>query len=163
MNGLCWGPAYYVLGNILFCNEIKPKQRIILYCLGELGTVVTICGSIWESVLTNTLTTHWLGYSSVNVLCMAVALFVFAKYELSRIPCKEKCRNMIGVLSKYTFCIYLVHSWVLASFLPQVLKISVYRWDAWMSIPIITFIVFICSLVISAIVNQIPILKRYIA
>ena len=163
LTGLTYIPAYYVLGYVLFHDDIKPQYRKALYLMGILGTIITICCSIWESVLTDTLVTYWLSYSSVNVLCMTVGLFVFAKYELSRISCSQTFASVVGYLAKYTFCIYLIHSWVLDSFLPNVVGISANSWDAWFFIPAITLFVFVMSLLISSIVNQIPVLNRYIA
>lgn len=162
MTALMWIPAYYVLGFALSHYEIKPKHRMALYLMGLLGTAVTICFTIWESILQESLVSYWLSYRSVNVLLVTAGMFVFAKYELARIPCREKFEKLIEQISKCTFCVYLIHSYVLDSFLVNVVGISANSWNALISVPTVVLLVFAVSLLISFIVNQIPVLNRYI-
>lgn len=153
--------GYYVLGYVL--SHYQIKNRNYLYILGVIGGIITAGFTIAKSINIGTADFKWFNYLSVNVLCEAVALFVFAKYEMSKIKVSEKVRKTIIKISKYTFGIYLIHTFVLDILLPDVFGISAYSFSAIISIPIITMAVFIVSLIISFGVNHIPILCRYIA
>lgn len=152
--------GYYVLGYVLSHCQIKKKKFI--YVLGIAGGLITAGFTIIKSINAEIASFEWFNYLSVNVLCEAVALFLFARYEMSKIKVSEKISKIIVKISKYTFGIYLTHTFVLDILFPKVLGISANSCCAIFSIPIITTSVFIVSLIISFGVNHIPILSRYI-
>lgn len=157
LTGLTWLPAYFVLGYALFHYDMQPRHRWVLYCTGLLGTAATV----WSSLRANSLIEYWLDYRSVNVLFMTVGLFVFAKYGCARFSLCPALERAISRVAELTFCAFLVHSWVLDTFLLD-RGVTAYCASAWISIPVIVLLVFVISLCIAFVAKKIPVLTRYI-
>lgn len=161
LSEMTWLPAYFVLGYALFHYDIKPKYRRVLYCHGLLGAAATVCGTVWSSLRANALIQYWFSYRSVNVLFMTVGMFVFAKYECSKISLCPALERALSRVAELTFCVFLVHSWVLDTFLLD-MGITAYCAPAWISIPVIVLLAFVISLCIAFGAKKIPVLNRYI-
>ena len=88
------------------------------------------------------------------MLCEAVAVFVFFRERLN-FPVR-----FMRALSQYSFWAYLVHIAVID--LLAKLGLDSLAFSPVISIPVISVIVFVISFTISAILNHIPVLKKYI-
>ena len=152
---ICFGyTSYFVLGYYLNKKDISKKNRIIIYILGIVGAVSTILlmkASINDA---GEATGKYYSNFSLNILLEAIAVFVFAKYNF-------KTNKFVKEVSKYSFGIYLVHAMILNELYTK-FNITTCSFYPLVSVPIITIAVFIVSTIISAIINQIPILKKYI-
>ena len=94
------------------------------------------------------------GNFAVNTLLESVAVFVFFKAIFNR-PSK-----IIRTLSQYSFGMYLVHDAVISSL--GKLGLNSLTFSPIVSIPVISVIVFVISFAISAVLNRVPVLRKYI-
>ncbi len=84
----------------------------------------------------------------------AVMVFVFFRAKFSRYS------RIIRALSQYSFGAYLVHDAVIM--LVGKLGLNPLTFSPAVSIPVISVIVFVISFAVSAVLNHIPVLKKYI-
>ena len=154
--------GYYLLGYVLGHYEVKKSIRIVIYFLGIVGVITTIVMTIFSSIRMGEADFSWYSYLSVNVLFESAAIFLLFK----NVKMFEKLPNFwklwIESISRYTFGVYLLHSWVLDTLLPNVFGLSASGWPAIISVPTITLLVFVISTIISGIIHQIPVLNRYV-
>lgn len=150
--------GYFILGHYLNKNELSKKTRIIIYILGLLGFAFTIGMDSWVALRTNKPCEHYYGYLTVNVLFEALAIFTWFKYSNFN---KEKINKIVIKLSKYSFGAYLVHALILEQ-LSIRFGIDTLSYNPIVSVLLITLIVSVISFIISAIINHIPYLKKYI-
>lgn len=92
-----------LLGHWLHSQEQTPKQRRWLYAAGLLCAAVTGPLTIWVSQRTGWQNSLFCDIAAPNNLCTAAALFVFAKYHLTKLP------RAVDALAKLSFGIYLSH------------------------------------------------------
>ena len=138
---------YFMLGYYLSKAPISKKTEIIIYILGTCGFFCAVKFSNFYDF-------------SISVLFESIGVFVFAKNHISFAK-YERLKKIISKLSKYSFGIYLMH----ALFIEQIeflFGINTLSFNPLISVPIITAAVFIISLVLSAFLNSIPVLKKYI-
>ena len=153
--------GYFILGYYLKNTRISRKAEKIIYFLGLFGMAATILGTIAVSHSkgkTNTLLYTDFG---LNVLLMAVAVFVFGKMRFSKIKLTDRSKAVIGKLSKYSFGIYLVHYFVM-DMLKNCLHFTTLSFNAVLSVPVLFLLISGISLLISAVINRIPFLNKYI-
>ena len=132
--------GYFLLGCVLDRSNISPVLERCIYAAGFIGLCIS-------SVLPS-------GRISVNMLCESAAVFVFFRKHFSRSV------KAVRLLARYSFGAYLVHVAVLNAavrYLPF-LKVN----PVW-GIPFTAAVVFIISMAISAVLNALPILNKYIA
>lgn len=157
MNLIVGFVAYFVLGFYLNKTEIIKKHRTIIYMLGAAGLVLTILLTLPASKNAGKLSEAFYSASSVNVLLMSVAVFVWFKYNAKG---SEKLNKIIIHLSKYSFGAYLVHIFIL-----QVLKAVGFSSETLhpiLSVPATLIITTVISYLISLVLNKIPVIKKYI-
>ncbi len=154
--------GFYLIGYVLANEELSPKWRKVIYLMGFAGAVVTAFMTIHISKKTGTAVYDWLGYLWVNVLFESVAVFVFFKYEVSRIHFGDRTKKLIGVVARSTLGVYLLHTAVLDVFLPNVAGINANSFNALLSVPVIVIGVFCVCSVISILLIRIPIIGKKI-
>lgn len=153
--------GYFVLGYYLNTIHISKRMEIIIYILGILGFVITITGTAMISYLNAEAFDKFYNDLTCNVLFEAMAVFTFAKKHLNKAPNKKLNRRLLIELSAYSFGAYLVHAFILDQ-LNIIYSINTLSYSAWIMIPVLFIIVFNVSFFISAILNHIPILGKYI-
>lgn len=149
--------GYFILGYYLNKVDLNKKARIIIYAIGGFGFVFTVVASSLISIKTKEPTQNYYGYFSVNALFESVAIFTLFKYRKFG---SEKTNNFIAKLSKYSFGIYLIHV-IIIDMLGKCLDINTLSFNPIASVIVISVIVFIISCVISAGLNHIPFVKKY--
>lgn len=150
--------SYFVAGYYLHEYDLNERGRKIIYLLGIIGFLFTIMST---SIMTFSRGSAYNGFYNnfmLGVVLEAVAIFVFCKYL--KIDLSTKTLKVINFISKYSLGIYLVHVFVLDRF--KLLGLTTLSFTSFFSIPILIISVFIASLIISMILNQIPIIKKYI-
>ena len=85
-------------------------------------------------------------------------MFTFFKYR--KYKC-EKLNSIIEKMSKYSFGAYLVHVLIMEQ-LDKRLGLNTLSLNPILAILMISVIVFIISFIISALLNKIPIIKKYV-
>lgn len=152
--------GYYILGFILHRTELNKKQEWYIYTAGLGGLAFTIGATSLISYLRKT-PIHFYGNLTVNTLLVAVAVFFFGKQHLCRVPRSDRWINRLTYLSKCTFGVYLVHVFVLDS-LRVFFGLTVRSFNAIISVPAISLLVFCISLMISGILNRIPLVNKWL-
>lgn len=146
---------YFVLGYYLHNKEIERKHRKFIYFIGVLSFLATVGGTVLLSMWKNEKVYILVDSMTPNVALSAMALFVFAKYNF------KSGGIAVQKLSKYSFGVYLVHPLILIA-----LKVCFGIHTLWVtpvvSIPLIAMITWCVSFAVSAVLNYIPIVKKYV-
>lgn len=158
MNMVLGYTFYFVLGYYLDRKEIEKKYRGIIYIIGILGFAFTVVVDLVVALRTKQCCGNYYGYFNVNVLCEAVAIHTLFKYHDYR---NERLNRFAVTLSKYGFGAYLIHAFFIEK-LSSVLHFNTLSFNAIASVPVISAIVFLLAFCVSTIMNQIPIIKKYI-
>ena len=149
--------AYFILGFYLNKTEIIKKHRTIIYILGVAGLGLTILLNLFASKNAGKTSEAFYNSSSVNVLLMSVAVFVWFKYNAKG---SERLNKIIIHLSKYSFGAFLVHIFILQCL--TAIGIQSTTFHPVLSVPVITIFTTIVSYLISLVLNKIPVIKKYI-
>lgn len=151
---------YFLLGYYINKTDLTKKIRIIIYALGILGIVSSMLLSMWESRLANVPMDTYHSNFSISVLLKVLATFVLFKYiPYERIA--PSLQSFIQKLSKYSFGAYLIHA-LLLELLASLLHINVLSFFPLVSAPVIALGIFVLSFLLSALLNRIPFINKYI-
>lgn len=139
-----------LLGHVLCRRELTGKQRRVLYILGLLAAAVTAPATIWASRRTGMQSAVFCDIAAPNVVLAAAALFVFAKYHLTRLP------KAVDEIAKCSFGIYLFH--------PLIIELMAQGgWHALsLGMAVTSLAVFGLSLAVSALLRRVPWLGKHI-
>ena len=149
--------VYFILGFHLNKTEINKKHRTIIYILGVAGLILTILLNLLASKNADKSSEAFYGASTVNVLLMSVAVFVWFKYNAKGTKLLNK---KIPKLSKYSFGAFLVHIFILQCL--KAVGIQSTTFHPILSVPAITIFTTVVSYLISLVLNKIPVIKKYI-
>lgn len=149
---------YFVLGFFMNKVHIGEKTEYIIYALGILGFAATVFLTKTVSYHLDSATGTFYSRTSLNVFGEILSVFTFAKCRLSKWLRGKRTAAVIRRLSKYSFGIYLIHPFFLE--LLDSWGLNTLCFNAALSVPAITAIVFTLSLIASAILNKIPIVKN---
>ena len=149
--------AYFILGFYLNKTEIGKRHRTIIYVLGVVGLVLTILLNLFASKNAGKSLEVFYSGTSVNVLLMSVAVFVWFKYNAKG---PERLNKIIIHLSKYSFGAFLVHIFILQRLFA--IGIQSTSFHPVLSVPAITIFTTVVSYLISMILNKIPVINKYI-
>lgn len=150
--------SYFLLGHYLNKTDLNKKQRIIIYILGIFGFVLTICLNLTVALKKQKPCSNYYGNFTVNVLFESVAVFTWFKYHEFF---STKIHLFALKLSKYSFGVYLVHPLIIER-LNRCYGLNTLSFHPGISVVCIGVIVFICSFLVSDILNHVPIIKDYI-
>lgn len=152
---------YFVLGSCLASKEIPKPVRLALYAIGTAGYISAVLLTREQSHLSACVDLTFLKNSSVNVLAMSVAVFVFGKYGMSKLNPEKRLRDFVTHMSQCCFGMYLVHALII-EILNERFGLNTLTFQPMLSVLLIFAITFFGSFVISYALNQVPILKNYI-
>ncbi|MBR5329807.1 MAG: acyltransferase family protein [Firmicutes bacterium] len=152
---------YFVLGYALHKFEIGKNLRKAIYLLGLLGFAATVLLTVWLSYDAGVGVSSYYLAETINVLLMATALFTWAKYSKRTSRLQEHHIPKLAFLSKCTLGVYLIHPLILAK-LYLWFSISTVSFQPILGMIIVTAIVTVVSFLLSAILNKIPWIKKYI-
>ena len=148
---------YFILGYYLDRIEIKKDVRVMIYVAGILGFIFTVVADAGLSIKTQVANSNYYGNFEVNVLLEVIAVHTFFKYHTFQ---NEKVNQFVVVLSKFGFGAYLIHTFIIES-MAAILHFDTLSMNAWISVPLISIIVFGVSMGVSAVLNHIPVIKKY--
>ena len=146
--------AFLLLGHVLHRMDLSAKARRYIYIAGILGVVVTAAGTVWVSYYTDFQSSVFFDLGAPNTLCTAVAIFVFAKYNLTRLP------KAVDRLARYSFGAYLCHAFLIR--LLADLGFHVLTWDPLWSTPVLSVAVFAIALALTAVIAKITVVGKYL-
>lgn len=143
-----------LLGHLLHSRELPKGRRLALYGAGLLSAAVTMTATVGLSLRAGAPVSLFFEHSSPLNLCTAAAVFVFAKYRLTRLP------GAAGALAGLSFGIYLSHALVLE--LLADLGLHVLAFDPLWSVPVLAAAVFALSAALTAVLKRLPVLGKYL-
>ncbi|MBO4211972.1 MAG: acyltransferase family protein [Oscillospiraceae bacterium] len=152
---------YFVLGYLLHTAELKNAQRNWLYMLGLLGVLFTVIATALYSCSENTQQTRFYEYFTLNVLLASAGVFVLAKTKWNRAPSSSKGERLLSFAAKCSFGVYLVHPMFIESF-KKLLDFYPLSFNPILAVPAESVAVFALSFLISALLNKLPILNKWI-
>lgn len=151
--------GYYCLGYYLHTYGLTKKQTKLLYLFGSLSLILNNALTIFFSFKNGVAESKFLTALIPTTALYSAGVFVFFKNLCERKTFSKKKQAFIFKFSKYTFGIYLSHmifANIIFAFVPDSpLPLAV-------KIIINSVIIFVVSAVTSAIINKIPVLKKYI-
>ena len=153
-------PFYMVLGYYLDKKEFSKKAQVAVMGVGVLAYVIMVVATIWWSVGVQTAVNSLHKKFSPLIFLLAAAVFVFGKYVLSGMALKNKGKTVVRSLSKYTLGVYLVHVFVL-DFVEKQMGFTALSFNPVIAAPCVAIVVYMISLLISAILNKIPLINKY--
>ncbi|MBQ7935571.1 MAG: acyltransferase family protein [Clostridia bacterium] len=145
---------YFMLGHYLHQYDIAKDLRGVIYAFGFLGFAATAGLTFWHSQTVGMPSGMFFVYMSLGVMAMAVAIFIFGKYHF------QKGSAWLSAASGYSFGIYLAHILVLD--LLEWLGLTPMGLHPLLSVPLLGISVFLLSLLLSAVIHRIPVLKKYV-
>ncbi len=152
---------YFVLGYLLNKTEISKKAEIIIYSFGAAGFIITPLATVISSRRYDVADKFFLGNLSLNVLACAVAVFVFTKQHSGYLKGGTKLSNLIVRLSVYSFGIYLIHPLIVDN-LNYKYGITPSSFCAAFSVPLLVIGIYIVSAAVTALLNKIPFINKYL-
>lgn len=150
---------FFILGYALAKKPFCRKIKIVLYILGSAGLAFTIIANWFIAVKTQVPNGAYYGNNCVNILLEVVFVFELCKNAPPIRP-ESKMGKAVQLLSKYSFGAYLVHPLLIEQLAKH--GISSLSFLPVLAVPCLTAIVFLGSFMISALLHQIPVLKKYI-
>lgn len=150
---------YYVLGYYLHTYSFKRRQRAAVYGAGIAGFLLAAELTVRCARSSESAGSLFYDISSPAVLAMAAAVFVFFQSAFSDFHPGARLRQALLRLSLYSYGVYLVHPFVierLSILLPAKPAVIL------LGVPLLTMTIYLLSLLISAVFNSIPILKKLV-
>lgn len=151
---------YFVWGYCLSNIKINRKRQRIITSLGLLGFASTVAGTVLFSVIKGRTVFILWNHSTVNALLEATLVFTLFRKLFENRSFSEKAQGIITKASKWTFGIYLIHFNII--YILEKFGISALSFAPIISAPILAVFIFAVSMLISAILNKIPIVNKYI-
>jgi len=146
---------YFLMGYHLHRTDFRRKHRLILYALGAAGLIATFALSYAQAQLNGEPLDNYHTNFNIGVLLAAMALFVFFKYNF------KNDSAFVRALSKYSFGAYLIHALVIEQ-LSERLGLNALSFHPLLAVPAVAVITFEVSFAVSALLNRIPFVKKYL-
>ena len=143
--------GYFLLGYVLSVIEIDSRLERLIYALGIAGFIMTVILSHIASVIMNSPDQRF--YDAMNIHIMLVSVAVFVYFRMHNLSCE-----FMSKLSRYSLGAYLIH----AELLRIARTMNVFSFCPLISIPLVSLAVLAVSFAISALLNHIPIVRKYI-
>lgn len=152
--------GYFVLGYYLNRINTDGKIKWLIYFLGAIGFIFTVLLTLQMSWVKKIPDETFYDNFTLNVLFESIAIFVLIKNNFQKLKRNFFKKEIIKRISKYTFGVYLSHVLVI-DYVISAIEQKDFNCCSLIYIPMITLLVAIISFGISMLLNQIPILKRF--
>ena len=150
---------FFAAGYYINKKEISGRIRTAIYIAGIAGVLMSAALTICDSRLKGSASNTYFAYFTVFVFLWVLGIFVFFKYVAApgKVPGK-----FVLKLSKYSFGAYLVHPIIILA-MDGYLGLKGYVMGCpLVMVPLAVVIIYIVSFLISALLNLIPGIKKYI-
>lgn len=147
--------GYGVAGYYFLKKPLSLKTSIIFSVLGFFSVFALTYGYTIKNMA---LYDHFLGGMHIPVCIFAFGIFNLCKYISVILP--EKFIDVITYISKASFCIYLVHIFVLRVF--GLMGYNATLFHPALSVPVITLSNIVICLVIYFILSKIPVVNKWL-
>lgn len=152
---------YFFIGYYIVKYDIAKWLKKLIYILGPLAFAGTILGTLVISQLKGKFYSEFYQYDSFTVLFQSLFVFVAVKELFENVNPSEKAEKFVSSISKHTFGVYLVHTFIIFE-LNELFGINSVTVNPYIAIPAVIFITYLVSEIISAILNHIPLVKKYL-
>ncbi|WP_373472231.1 acyltransferase [Carnobacterium alterfunditum] len=152
--------GYFFAGYFLAHYDLSKWVKKAIYLLGVAGLISTIAITSVESLKQGKHYDLPYEYLTPNVFLMSIAAFLLAKEKLNPKHVSAKFKRILLELSAYSFGIYLVH--VLIIFLLWKAGVTTLFSTPFLSVPLLTLLVFCISYICIKGIAQLPFIKRFI-
>ena len=129
--------------------------------MGIFGVLFTIIPSSVISIYYQKANSMFFENLTVNTLLVSIAVFVFAKTHLNKPILSQNKEKALRFLSKCSFGVYLIHFFIIES-IKEFLGFTILPINPIISVPLTSIIVFVISFLLSAALNRIPYVKKWI-
>ncbi len=147
---------FVVIGYLLNEYEMSKLLRTIIYVLGFLGLCIHLFGTHYASRAAGTVDSTYKGYIAVPCILYSVAIFVWFRYNGQKIMNIKLINKVITFLAEYTFSVYLLHWFLMDSFV-RIFQIDTTRLLYRVGAP---FIIVAAAVLIALPIKKIPIIKH---
>jgi len=148
---------YFVLGYYLNRHVLPGKSAAAVYICGLAGFIFTVLMTVAISGRQDLDPLMFYDSFTLNVLSEAVCVYVFFKRRFDG----RSSGRVVSALSKYTFGVYLVHAYFIY-FFDTYTGFGPLSFNPVLAVPAVTAAVLIVSFLLSAALNAIPVLRKYI-
>lgn len=148
--------GYGILGYYLKEYPLRKLRHCIFLAL--CGFILIFGSTLCFSLINNTFYQHFLEGMTVGVAVMAAGIFSMCIMSAGKIP--EQLKPYITRFSKASFCIYLVHIFILRILVSSGITVQIL--PCLVSIPIIALLCILISVFIYFILSKIPVLNKWI-
>ena len=150
--------GFFVLGYVINKKNISKRLQGIIYLLGIAGFIATVVLESAVVLKTQSYSENYYGHFTVNVLFETIAVFTWFKYRKYNWP---RMNVIIQKMAKYSFGAYLIHALII-ELLNTYLGLNTLSFHPVLSVVCISVITFVTSFAVSAVLNQIPVVKKYV-
>ena len=150
--------GYFLLGAYIDKYDIKPKQRLLLYILGFIGTLTTIILVIKDCISTQTINERFWSYTMPGLYLSSIAVFLAIKNLNYKNGILLKTMTAI---SKKSLGIYGIH--FLFIIILWKAGLTTFSFVGVLSVPVISMIVLGASFISSTLIGKMPFCGKYLA
>ena len=152
---------YFLLGYYLHNTEFTKSQKKWIYGFGVAGVAATLLLTAALSVWQKTPVHCFYENLTPNVAFACAAVFLFAKEHFCYGSLPKRAVSFLQTLSKYSLGVYLMHPFFY-DLMRYNLGIDPMAYPPLLSIPVCALVLYLISLVGTAILNHIPGLRKWI-
>lgn len=152
--------GYFVLGYYLKAYDISKKVEYTLYALGIMLVPLCCYVTTKQSIVNMEYTETFSKYLMPNIIIESAAIYTFFVKRVSKIKFSKRTVKIFSKLTEYGFGVYLVHALINAI-------IGLTGWTAttispFVSVPLLTLIIYVISLLVTVLIRKIPFLGKNI-
>lgn len=151
--------GYFLLGYYLRKINIEKVKRFIIYISGFLCAIITVFLVIRDCVTNQMLLERYWSYTMPLMVIYSSACYIFIKNVCSNLNLKYY--NLIFKIADLSLGIYGIHFVFIILFWKM--GFNTFLFNGIISVPIISIIVFICSLISTIVMQKIPLLGKFIS
>ena len=152
--------GYFVLGYYLKAYEISKKVEYALYVLGIILVPLCCYVTTKQSIMNMEYTETFSKYLMPNIIIESAAIYTFFVKRVSKIKFSEKTVKIFSKLTEYGFGVYLVHA--LINELVGLTGWTAVTISPFVSVPLLTLIVYGVSLLVTVVIRKIPFIGKNI-
>ena len=149
---------YLLLGYLLSHGKIPKNVRLLLYLLAAVGALLHICGTQILTIETGKISTVYKGYLNLPGVLYSTGVFLLFRYAGTRAMRNRICRSIVDWLRQYSFCIYLLH-WYVLQVIARELKPDLQALSVRLVLPLLIVALVVA---VSWLLRKIPLIRRYI-
>jgi len=152
--------CYFVAGYWLAKENIPKKARLLIYVLGAAGAAATMLLTSLATKRAQTVDETYYNNFFIGVMLQAVAVFVFARYDMPRLSRKEPVIRLKNRAVRCSFGIYMIHPFVILC--TEKLSLDTGSFNPVAAVPAVSLLVWVLSLLITSVLRKIPFVNKYV-